>query len=464
MNTGETRPGWRNDGTNENVTRVVFDPSFAGARPTTTFQWLYFMENLQSITGLHYLNTSEVTNMAMMFSLCSEMSSIDVSHFDTRKVTNMAGMFVGCESLTSLNLCSFNTSNVTDTRKMFSRCSNLQTIFVDSDWSVDGVTQSEEMFFECNSIVGGKGTTYDDNHVDKSYAHMDGGQAHPGYLTGPQAYVEYTSSNTTLTFYRDIYRSSRTGTTYDLNTSNNLPGWHIDGVHVGVTKVVFDPSFARALPTSTYTWFSNMENLQSITGMEYLNTSEVTIMRFMFTHCRNLKSVDMSHFNTSKVTDMYAMFYGCRSLTSLDLSSFDTHNVTNMDEMFHDSDKLRTIYGTDWDTGAVTESRLMFYACYSLVGGMGTPYSHSCTDHNFARLDGGHTRLGYFTEKPAFTRGDVNGDGSVSIADVTALIDYLLSGDDSGINLSAADTNQDTNVSIADVTALIDYLLSGSWN
>jgi hypothetical protein len=38
MNTGETRPGWRNDGTNENVTRVVFDPSFAGVRPTTTYQ------------------------------------------------------------------------------------------------------------------------------------------------------------------------------------------------------------------------------------------------------------------------------------------------------------------------------------------------------------------------------------------------------------------------------------------
>ena len=111
LNRGETRPGWRNDGTNENVTRVVFDPSFAGARPTSTYQWCYFMENLQTITGLNYLNTSEVTNMAMMFSLCSEMSSIDVSHFDTQNVTNMAGMFVGCESLTSLNLCSFNQSD-----------------------------------------------------------------------------------------------------------------------------------------------------------------------------------------------------------------------------------------------------------------------------------------------------------------------------------------------------------------
>lgn len=60
-------------------------------------------------------------------------------------------------------------------------------------------------------------------------------------------------------------------------------------------------------------------------------------------------------------------------------------------------------------------------------------------------------------------RGDVNMDGTTSIADVTALIDYLLSGNDTGIDLAAADTNLDDGVSIADVTTLIDYLLSGTW-
>ena len=65
--------------------------------------------------------------------------------------------------------------------------------------------------------------------------------------------------------------------------------------------------------------------------------------------------------------------------------------------------------------------------------------------------------------KPAFARGDVNGDGSVSISDVTALIDYLLNGNPSSISLSAADCNQDGSVSIGDVTVLIDYLLKGTW-
>ena len=72
----------------------------------------------------------------------------------------------------------------------------------------------------------------------------------------------------------------------------------------------------------------------------------------------------------------------------------------------------------------------------------------------------------YFSNEaggPAFIRGDVNGDNTVSIADVTALINYLLSGDASGINVDAANCNEDENVSIADVTTLINYLLSGTW-
>lgn len=60
--------------------------------------------------------------------------------------------------------------------------------------------------------------------------------------------------------------------------------------------------------------------------------------------------------------------------------------------------------------------------------------------------------------------GDVNTDGAVNISDVTTLIDYLLSGDASAVNLSAADCNNDSSVNIADVTSLIDYLLGNTWS
>ena len=465
LNTGSNDTGWDTDSTKSYVTKVVFDPSFAGARPTTTYDWFYDMTNLQSITGLSYLNTSEVTNMAYMFMLCTSLTSLDVSHFNTSKVTDMNSMFCKCSSLTSLDLSSFNTSKVTKMGWMFSNCSNLRTIYVGSGWSTAAVTSSNDMFRDCTNLVGGQGTTYNEsNPWDKTYAHIDGGTSNPGYFTEwKEAYACYTPSNTTLTFYYDTQRSSRTGTTYDLNTGYADIGWQTDGTNASVTKVVFDPSFAGARPTITCVWFDGMTNLQFITGMSYLNTSEVTDMSYMFAGCEKLTSVDVSHFNTSKVIYMGRMFDLCTRLTSLDLSSFNTSHVAEMRSMFSNCSNLRTIYvGSGWSTAAVMYSTEMFWNCICLVGGQGTTWNSSNpTDKTYAHIDGGPSNPGYFTAKNASQRGDVNGDGSVNISDVTTLIDLLLGG--GSISNPAADCNQDSSVNISDVTSLIDYLLSGSW-
>ncbi len=462
LNTGANNVAWDTDGTRTNVTKVVFDPSFADARPTTTCDWFYGMTNLQSITGIEYLNTSEVTDMGYMFMRCSKLTSLDVSHFNTSKVINMNQLFSNCTGLTSLDLSNFNTSKVTTMLRMFYNSTNLRTIYVGNGWSTAAVTYSGDMFKYCTSLVGGMGTTYDENHIDGAYAHIDGGTSNPGYFSEwKEAYACYTPSNTTLTFYYDNQRSSRTGTTYDLNTGDNDTGWDTDGTKSNVTKVVFDPSFAGARPTTTYDWFYGMQNLESITGMEYLNTSEVTNMAYMFLNCLALTSLDVSHFNTSNVTDMNQTFSYCTGLTSLDLSGFNTANVTEMRAMFYNSTNLRTIYvGSGWSTAAVTSSGYMFTDCASLVGGQGTTYDANHVDKTYAHIDGGPSNPGYFTDKNASLRGDVNGDGSVNISDVTALIDLLLGG---GISNPAADCNQDSSVNISDVTALIDYLLSGRW-
>ena len=442
LNTGDNDTGWDTDGTKSYVTKVVFVPSFANARPTTTYDWFYYMQNLESITGLNYLNTSEVTNMDWMF--------------------------LGCGKLTSLDFSSFNTSKVTSMYHMFDGCVKLQTIYVGSGWSTAAVTSSSEMFNFCPRLVGGQGTTWDiDNPKDKTYAHIDGGPSNPGYFTAAtEAYACYTSSNTTLTFYYDSQRSSRTGTTYDLNTDDNDTDWDTDGTNANVTKVVFDPSFAGARPTTTYDWFYGMQNLESITGMSYLNTSEVTNMAHMFNSCSKLTSIDLSGFNTSKVTDMRLMFYNCTGLTSLDLSSFNTSNVTNMFSMFGGCSSLRTIYvGSGWSTAAVSTSTNMFYNCTSLVGGQGTTWNSSNPkDKAYAHIDGGPSNPGYFTAKNAGLRGDVNNDQKVDINDVTALINYVLTGNATGVNMTNANCDLQGNVDINDVTALINYVLKGSWN
>ena len=150
-----------------------------------------------------------------------------------------------------------------------------------------------------------------------------------------EAYANYTSSNRTLTFYYDNLRSSRTGKIYDMNAGSNYPGWYNDGNYANVLQAVFDPTFANARPTSTKGWFFQMNSLQSITGMNYLNTEDVTDMQGMFLGCINLTSLDLSSFNTGNVTNMYGMFYECRKLTSLDLRGFNTEKVTDMRYMFN---------------------------------------------------------------------------------------------------------------------------------
>lgn len=186
-------------------------------------------------------------------------------------------------------------------------------------------------------------------------------------VNAQEAYAVYTDNNTTLTFYYDTQRSSRTGTTYSLNWGANDPKWVQDGTNAKVTRVVFDSSFKNARPESTCDWFSNMSNLTSIIGMkEYLNTSETIWLSHMFGGCKSLTSIDLSQFNTSKAKYMVSMFGNCSALTSLDLSHFDTSNALNMYGMLANCNALTNVDVSNFDTSKVTDMGNMFGSCFNL--------------------------------------------------------------------------------------------------
>ena len=204
-----------------------------------------------------------------------------------------------------------------------------------------------------------------------------------------EGYAVYTQSNHTLTFY---YGTKPSGA-FGLNSGINYPEWYNYGTYAAVERVVFDPSFAQARPTTTAYWFYEMENLTTITGLNYLNTSEVTNMlgmfwgckyltsldlssfntanvtdmRFMFNKCENLTSLDVSSFNTANVINMLAMFWDCKNLTSLDVSSFNTSNVTDMSAMFENCGKLTSLDVSSFNTANVTDMRFMFNKCENLT-------------------------------------------------------------------------------------------------
>ena len=126
-------------------------------------------------------DTSNVTDMSAMF-LNSNAFLINVSNFNTSIVTDMSTMFAGTQ-VTTLDVSNFDTSNVMDMSAMFANATNLKTIYSRDIFNIDKVTDSRNMFNDCTNLVGGAGTTYDANHIDKTYARIDGGTSSPGYFT-----------------------------------------------------------------------------------------------------------------------------------------------------------------------------------------------------------------------------------------------------------------------------------------
>ena len=189
-----------------------------------------------------------------------------------------------------------------------------------------------------------------------------------------EAYVSRSGNGTTLTFYYDDQRATRTGKSWGIEETkregdNTSPAW-VEiwrGEDRITTRVVFDASFRDFRPTTTARWFSYCRVLRKIGGLEHLNTSEVKDMREMFSGCSGLTSLDLSHFNTQNVTNMAEMFSGCSGLTSLDVSHFNTQNVTNMNRMFEGCSGLTSLDVSNFNTQNVTDMRYMFWRCSGLT-------------------------------------------------------------------------------------------------
>ena len=355
---------------------ITFDPSFADYRPTNTSYW--FSSGLDSYTVNHvyfenmqYLNTSMVTNMSHMFDNATGFSGIecpDLSHFDTSKVTDMSYMFKSCHPM-HLDLSSFTFNPSANFTGMFEGFSVMESLtlpasanYLPND-AFSSIVEREYLEWYVKLFLP-NGTVPQGATQGNGYIQWKGGYfLWDGVL--PEAYAVLSTDKKTLTFYCDNSRSNKTGTTFDLNTGSNLPGWYSS--RSSVEKVVFDSSFENARPTNCFDWFYQMSALKSIDGIKYLRTDQVTNMSFMFSGCSGLKSLDLSGFNTSNTTDMESMFEGCSGLTSLDLRGFNTSSVRHMEFMFQNCSGLKTIDVSHFDTSKVTGMSYMFHNCSQLV-------------------------------------------------------------------------------------------------
>ena len=167
LNSGANPPGWKTHC--KEITKVVFDTSFANAKPTSCYQWFSLCENLTQIEGIENLNTENVTSMRDMFNGCSSLTSLDLTNFNTAKVTDMKLLFANCSALESLDLSMFNTENVTSMPSMFNGATNLKTLNV-SNFNTEKVNNMGHMFANCPNLTSldlssfnTKGVEYVDN-------------------------------------------------------------------------------------------------------------------------------------------------------------------------------------------------------------------------------------------------------------------------------------------------------------
>lgn len=180
--------------------------------------------------------------------------------------------------------------------------------------------------------------------------------------------------------YIATYESSTQTLTFKKNVGETLPknsAWVEDKMTVAtinknlgkgsIVHIVFDKSFSTYTPTSLRSFFQSLSKLETITGLEYLNTEKVTDMSYMFQYCSRLTSLDITNFNTANVTDMSYMFHSCTKLKSLDVTNFNTAKVKNMIRMFSNCQALTSLNVTNFNTEKIPDMSYMFSVCQQLT-------------------------------------------------------------------------------------------------
>ncbi|MCW4083633.1 BspA family leucine-rich repeat surface protein [Segatella copri] len=229
--------------------------------------------------------------------------------------------------------------------------------------------------------------------------------------------AEYNAKNTTLTFKKVIDANiSDIGNNSVIVEKYNNVGEICKALgNVTIKNIVFEESFKTYAPTSLKEFFYNCKTLETISGLEYLNTANITDMGSMFQDCYNLKSLDLTKFDTKNVSSMYFMFYNCPNLTSLDLTNFNTKNVKNMNGMFGDCTHLTSLDLTNFNTAKVTNMGNMFLGCSNLT-------SLDLTNFNTAKVTDMH---GMFNGCSALISLDLTNFNTAEVRNMNRMFNML---------------------------------------
>ena len=325
------RPAWSGTDTapNESTTKVVFDPSFINCEIQGCYDWFRQCTKLTTIEGLEYLNTSKACTMEYMFSCCTSLKSIDLSHFDMSSVENTNYMFSNCTSLESVDLSGTNMVKATTMQGMFKNCTSLKSVNF-ANCNTSNVTRMDGTFYGCSSLTELDLSTFDISKVT-------------------------TMENT----FRDC--TSLVSLNTKSLSANNL----------------------KNLNNTFY-------NCKSLKSLDLRNFNKApAFMQATFYGCESLEDINLNTVRLWYANYLNDLFNGCKSLKELDLPD-GPYNAKDVSKMFRDCTSLTTIYISNigWDFRSTPTSDNMFLNCTSLKGAVA--YNASKTDLSMANFTTGY--------------------------------------------------------------------------
>ena len=396
---------------NGTIVHIVFDKSFSTYTPTSLYRFFENLTKLETITGLEYLNTENVTNMSRMFYNCQTLPSLDVTKFNTSNVTNMNSMFYNCLKLTSLDVTNFNTANVSDMGGMFLGCDALTSLDV-TNFNTEKVTYMLYMFSGCSKLTSLDVTNFNTANVtDMSYMFSNCVALTSLYLANfnTEKVTNMKRMFSGCQALTTIYASSKFVTPQVSNSSDMFYKCEkLKGEEVWKNDKATDKTFAKieggyfsgAIPRVKYAdgtltfflasketlgeneygiygglgtpdWVWQNPNVTNVTKVVFdpaFANARPTKCNEWFQNYVNLTSIEgIEYLNTSQVTDMHNMFYNCYHLQTTDFSGFDTRKVKDMSNMFYNCGSLKSLDISNFNTSEVTDMRSMFYHCIGLT-------------------------------------------------------------------------------------------------
>ncbi|MCL2455969.1 MAG: BspA family leucine-rich repeat surface protein [Defluviitaleaceae bacterium] len=301
------------------------------------------------------------TSLSGLFSGLSNVTEIDgLNNFDTARVTNMSNVFSNASRLTRIDLSSWNTDNVTNMTSMFSGTSSLRQLVLGENFNFIGSPGLHSVGLWRNVGAG----TPDAPEGQYIFSAALFASRHQNFMADTWVWqlVNYCDNNPCSHCRACPCDMAHAGA---FAAGDGIPGsiWRLYGCGLLVadsgfinntsssspwnahrsliTKIIFDGEITAGISLSGL--FSNLNNLTSVTGLENVNTHNVTNMSFMFSGTSGLTEINFSNWNTINVTNMSNMFSDASGLTLLDLSGWNTFAVTNMSRMFEGASSLQQI-------------------------------------------------------------------------------------------------------------------------